>query len=322
MNIVFLSNSHLERQIFWRNLTPPLERTFAEQPDVRVVAPPGFGRATFRTDRPAWLDALRTVRSADAVFWVQLHLRPPLPLWGLAYVSPSAHRAMLMLDAWRPHLDDLARVVRTQRLSACYVLYTEALDVLRDRNPGLPFRWLPVGYNSDVFHDLDRERDIDFFWLGRRYDPLHDALETYCGERRLTYRVSRDVDDPETPAELNELIARSRYFVVTTPDLADPIRTGGFRPLTSRYLEGLAAGSRLLGVAPVDRERRHFLAPGALLECAADGSDLATVLAADEDGPDLEARRTAARDLVHARHTWADRAVELTEQLRGLVEPG
>jgi hypothetical protein len=226
-----------------------------------------------------------------------------------------------MIDAWRPHLDNLARVVRTQRLSSCFVLYTEAIDLLRERHPGLPFHWLPVGFNNDVFSDLGRHRDIDVFWMGRRHEPLHQAIQAYCAERQLVYRFSQDVNDPATTEELNELIARSRYFVVTTPDLSGALRTGGFRPLTARYLEGAAAGSSLLGVPPIARELEYFLPPGALVECRADGSDLGTVLDAAEADSGLDGRRIATRDAVREAHGWERRAELLVEHLKALDEP-
>jgi hypothetical protein len=53
---------------------------------------------------------------------------------------------------------------------------------------------------------------------------------------------------------------------VTPPDVSDPIRTGGFSPLTMCYPEVLSAGARLLGVRRASGEYEALLPRDAILE--------------------------------------------------------
>jgi glycosyltransferase involved in cell wall biosynthesis len=315
MNLVYLSNRLLEQRVWWRNVTPPFERAFGSMTDCTVVAPPPLRRATLRSDRPAWLAAIKTIRRADAVFWIQGHLLPPVPLWGLAYTQPLAVRSMMVLDSWPQHLDNLAAVVRRLHIHRCYFLYTEALPILRDRYPDHGFEWLPVAFNSDVFADLGLERDIYAFWLGRRHDALHEALARYCIERGLVYRYTTRGHDPATTAELREIAARSRYIVATPPDVNDVGRTGGYSPVTSRYLEAPGAGARPLGVAAHASEMAYYFEDGEFIQCAVDGSDLAEVLDAADAEPTWEATRIAVRDRVRREHTWHKRAEQIYDDL-------
>jgi hypothetical protein len=318
MNLVYLSNRLLETEVYWRNITPPLERAFGDMADTTVITPPPLRRATFRSDRPAWLSMIKTVRRADAVFWVQGHLKPPTPLWALAYVPPLAVRSTLVLDAWGQHLDNLAAVVDKLGIHRCYVLYTEALPSLSANHGALGFRWLPMAANSDVFTDLGHDRDIYAFWLGRRHDALHEALRRHCSERNLVYRFTTGGHDPATVEELQQIAARSRYIVATPPDVNDPVRTGGYSPLTSRYIEGPLAGARSMGVAAVRPEMDYFFEDGEFVACAEDGSDLSGVLDAADSDPKWEERRTAARDRFRQRHTWAVRALEIRDDLESM----
>jgi hypothetical protein len=153
--------------------------------------------------------------------------------------------------------------------------------------------------------------------MGRRYTPLHEALVAYCGTRGLTYRYRPD-GEYLSPDELGRLAGRARYFVVTPPDLNDAARTGGFSPLVMRYLEGLSAGARLLGVLPKSGEYQDLLPRAAILEVAPDGSDLEARLDADAGYREGWAAVEQARILVRSHHSWERRA----EQIRGRLACG
>ena len=100
---------------------------------------------------------------------------------------------------------------------------------------------------------------------------------------------------------------------MTPPNLSDAAHTGSYAPLTMRYLEGPAAGSRLLGVAPRRLELDAHLPAGALVEVRADGRDLADVLERVDAEPSFEVTRTAIRDYVRGGHSWIARATEIHE---------
>jgi hypothetical protein len=267
-----------------------------------------------------WFARARTVRRADAVFWAQLHLHPPFPVWALAYVRPLALRAVLAVDAFESVVRDLARLLDSQRVGIAFLSYREARDALLAQGSHLDARWLPLGFARSVFCDLGLERDIYAFWLGRRHPPIHEKLLSLCSHRGLVYRFSRTPHDPPTIPELQELAARARYFLVTPPDLSDTRRTGSFSPLTSRYLEGVGAGCRLLGVLPRSGEFEALLPRHAIVECSPDGSDLEEVLAAADADPEFEAKRLEAYEIAHREHGWERRARVIVDAMRSKLE--
>ena len=65
--------------------------------------------------------AIRTMRRADAVFWMQMSARPLAPVWALAYAKPTARRAAVTVDAWEPAVGKIAAVARAQRLSILFL---------------------------------------------------------------------------------------------------------------------------------------------------------------------------------------------------------
>jgi glycosyltransferase involved in cell wall biosynthesis len=199
-------------------------------------------------------------------------------------------------------------------LDPCFVAFREGCEELRRRFPSGRFEWLPFGIDTNVFRPGHGERDIFAFWMGRRYEPLHQALLAYCRERGLDYRFTRRSGELSTE-ELRDTVGRCRYFVVTPPDLDDSDRTGGFSPLVMRYLEGLAAGARLLGVLPTSGEYEDLLPREAILEVRPDGSDLARRLDEDVDNAAGWNAAALARDLVRREHSWSKRADQIHDRL-------
>jgi glycosyltransferase involved in cell wall biosynthesis len=202
-----------------------------------------------------------------------------------------------------------------QRLDPCFIAFREGCEQLKLRFPRGRFEWLPFGVDTEVFQPGDGERDIFAFWMGRRSSLLHDALLAYCEEHGLDYRYTRVPGEFRDLASLRALVGRCKYFVVTPPDIDDPARTGGFSPLVMRYLEGLAAGARLLGVRPRSGEFEDLIPRNALCEVKTDGSDLAEVLDVDRHNADAWRGVNRARDLVRAEHSWNRRAQQIFERL-------
>jgi hypothetical protein len=305
VKLVVLSARHLGEDFGFRNLSPPLEDALSSLPGATLVSPPPLRRGTLNASAPAWLRAIRTVRRADVVYWNQGAHYPKLQLWALAYTHPGARRVCVAMDLSQLVLDRLRHLIRVQRIALCFIHYREAVRAIKRTSPDSPVEWLPPGFSRTVFRDRGLARDIDALWIGRRHPPLHAALLRLSDETRYRYRYSHHGREPATSEEVSELVARTRYFVVTPPG---PERTGGFNPLSVRYLEGLGGGARLLGVLPGSGEFQDLLPMEAIVECAADGSDLAAVLAAADADPRWEQKRVAARDLVHELHGWEQRA--------------
>ena len=317
MRLVVISARDIDHGTYWRNIAPPLETALSSYPGSTLVVAPPFRRPTLRPERPAWLDAVRAMRRADAVFWLQLHFRPPGPVWALAYTRPLAKRAMMVVDSWPAIYLHLIAYAKAQRIAHCFVNFRSSVFALKTAAPNRHFEWLPFAVNDRVFVDRDLERDVYAFWVGRRFDPFHHALIEHCARRGLNYEYVEPPGYPMPLDELSNIASRSRYFITLPPDLGDPLRTGGLSPMSLRYLEGPAAGCRPLGARPNSDEIDVMLPSGSLVECAPDGSDLSEVLDAADADPSFDERRTAARDHVHAVHTWDRRADWIYARLQG-----
>jgi len=312
MRLAVLSNENLDPWINWTTLGPPLLRPLAQHRSASLVAPPPLGIGSLG----AWSGVLRQLWRADTLFWMQGSSRPEYPIWAATWLRGIVRRSAFVVDAWKPSLAKIGALAVAQRLNPCFVPFLEGCDTLRKRFPAGRFEWMPFGVDTANFDaPPGGKRDVFAYWMGRRHEPLHQALLSYCQRHGLEYRYTRRPGEFADPAELGRFIGRCRYFLVTPPDLDNPARTGGFSPFVMRYLEGLSAGARLLGVLPRSGEYELLLPRDAILEVAADGSDLAERLDADRSDPSVEVAVERARALVRFNHSWTRRAEQIHARL-------
>jgi hypothetical protein len=241
--------------------------------------------------------------------------RPELPIFIASLLRGRTRRSAFVVDAWGHLLTKIGTLAVLQRLDPCFVAFREGYEELRRRFPRGRFEWLPFGVDTRVFKAVPGERPVFAYWMGRRHEELHRAMLAYCESRGLTYRYTMRPGEFSDPSELGRLVGSSKYFLVAPPDLSDPTRTGGLSPFVMRYLEGLAAGARLVGVLPRSGEYERLLPLDAMLVVAPDGSDLAAKLDADRDNLAAQAAVERASIIVREKHSWEKRAEQIFDRL-------
>jgi len=309
MELGLLSNSSIDPSVYWTTLLPPLFSGLNQQPGVRTISPPPLAWERLGE----WRKVRSQVKDCDTLFWIQLGSRPPTAIHAGSYLNLRARRSNFVLDAWKNSLTKIGIVATIERLNPCFVAYREAKDELERRFPLAKFVWLPFGAHTDTFYPRKEEKSVFAFWMGRRHEPLHRALLAYCEARGLTYVYSND--GRFTTEELGRLTSSAQYFVATPPDLDNAERTGGFSPLVMRYFEGLAAGTRLLGVLPRSGEYESILPTDAFCQVSADGSDLAERLDEDRSNPNNQRAVDAASEFVREHHSWRRRGEQVFNHL-------
>lgn len=311
MQLALLSNERLGVWVNWSLLGPPLLYPLSKLGNASLIAPLPLAAANWRD----WLTTFKTIRHADTLFWIQGSARPELPISVASMAGLTARKSAFVVDAWKGPLTKIGILAVAQRLDPCFVAFREGCEELSRRFPSGRFEWMPFGCDTDIFKPTTGERDVFAYWMGRRYEPLHQAMLRYCEERNLTYRYTQQGGEFKNPADLGALVGRCQYFFATPPDLDNPVRTGGFSPFVMRYFEGLSAGARLLGVLPRSGEYDALLPRDAMLEVAPDGSDLAEKLDADRFDRNAAIAVGKASALVRKHHSWARRAEQIHDRL-------
>jgi len=305
-----LSNEKLARNINWTLLSDPLYTAIERITDTVRLAPPKLAPGTARD----WLAATQAARSCDALFSMSGSWRTEGELLALSRLAGNPHRSTFYVDPWQQELPKIRRGARWFGIDLGFLPYREAFDSLSAAKPGR-YQWLPFAADIAVFRDQGLPRDIDILWMGRRHEPLHRAMLAYADTHGLTYKYRENTGIIADPAELGRLAARARYFACTPSDFGGHRDTGGFSPLIMRYLEGLAAGCRLVGILPRSGEFEALLPRGSMMEVAPDGSDFAARFAADSASDHWRGDVVQAAQIVRRNHSWDARARTIVETL-------
>jgi hypothetical protein len=309
MELGLLSNMRVNSQPYWHAYVPPLFSAIASnRSNVRIVEPPPVAWA----QRTAWKSVRSQVKACDTLFWLQLATRPATEIHLASLSRLSARRSNFVIDAWKPMLTKIGVMATIERLNPCFVAYLEATTELKRRFPLGRFVWLPLAVRTEIFYPRKDPKPNFAFYMGRRHEPLHQALIKYCEARGLKYHYS---DKFLYGEELGRATSSAQYFVVSPREIVDPKTKTSFSPLPMRYFEGLAAGTRLLGPLPESREYEMLLPTDALCEVSLDGSDLAERLDRDRENPDNLRAVDAAAALVREHHSWRRRAQQIYSYL-------
>ena len=230
-----------------------------------------------------------------------------------SYLNLRARRSNYVLDAWKPSLTKIGIVATLERLDPCFVAYREARDEL-----DADFRWrnlsgcrlAPTPTLSTLAKS--RNRSSPSGWAAGT--SLCIAPSWRIANRAACVTSIRTTAD-SAPRKLGRLTSSAQYFVATPPDLDNTRRTGGFSPLVMRYFEGLAAGTRLLGVLPRSGEYEAILPTDAFCQVSPDGSDLAQRLDEDRSNPNNQRAVDAAGEFVREHHSWRRRGEQVFDHL-------
>jgi Glycosyl transferases group 1 len=186
-----------------------------------------------------------------------------------------------------------------------------------------PCHWLPRAVDALRFTPFPDppDRVIDVYSIGRRREGIHREMLSAAERRGLFYVHDTVMDGAKVEVSdyrqhrdhFANMAKRSRYFVVAPGKMDALSETQGQVEVGSRYYEGAAAGTVMIGEAPdCDAYKDLFGWSEAVIEIRRDGSDLASVLddlASDPERVTGISRRNAAEAL--RRHDWVYRWIEM-----------
>jgi hypothetical protein len=186
-----------------------------------------------------------------------------------------------------------------------------------------PCHWLPRAVDALRFtpYPDPPDRVIDVYSIGRRREGIHREMLRTAEQSGLFYVHETTMDGARTEVSdhrqhrnhFANMAKRSRYFTVAPGKMDALAETQGQVEVGSRYYEGAAAGTVMIGeAADCEAYRELFGWQDAVIDIRRDGSDLASVLgklAADPERVTAIGRRNAAEAL--RRHDWVYRWIEM-----------
>jgi hypothetical protein len=187
---------------------------------------------------------------------------------------------------------------------------------------GRPCSYLPPGVDAIKFcpYPAVPERSVDISYIGRRSPITHQALLSLAEQGVYNYYYDTVMGDyfyVSNPSEHRTLLAnqlkRSRYFVANRANVNQPEKTGGKQEIGYRFMEGVAAGTVMIGEPPTTEIfKTHFDWDNAVIKVPFDSPNIGEILQELDAQPQYleEIRRN---NVVNAllRHDWLYRWQEI-----------
>ncbi|RYE23679.1 MAG: hypothetical protein EOP45_06630 [Sphingobacteriaceae bacterium] len=193
--------------------------------------------------------------------------------------STSVQAVPIMVDFWKhTNLPEFYHTYRDCKL--VLVSSLEAFHFLKENNCPLPIEHLGLSLSDRyrLLPEVTYQKEYDILLAGRlnirTNQRLRDYLEAYVQKYPETeYLYQQEVDGEyyyvsnkrgtigkfQTREDYMRLLRASRISFYSTPGLdGGEKRTGGFNPVTPRYLELLSAQCLLLGRYPDNEETRYY----------------------------------------------------------------
>lgn len=229
------------------------------------------GQRYDRISKPALprkiLNRLNGYQLADLFFkpkdqYLAFHIGPPGSY--SFYTRPDV--VPVIIDFWK--YEDLSRFEKIFRLSPVVLITSyEVFLYLKEKKVNLPLEHLALSL-PDRFYNKTQGgiRDIDMIQIGRRNAFLDSCMSRFLETHPDTHyvRAERTGDDYriisnkhgdmgifEDRASFINLLRRAKISLVSAPGMDEgDKRTGGFSPVTPRFLESAASGCWLIGAYP------------------------------------------------------------------------
>ncbi len=195
-------------------------------------------------------------------YYVAFHIGPP----GTYSFHSRNNVIPIIIDFWK--YENLQRLQSVFKISKyLFVTSREVFDYLKEEGVKLNVKLLSLSLPDKYVGMPDLPtRDIDVIQIGRSNATFNEYMNKLQKEHPDLHYVFAERIEGEVQIISNKhlrmglfkkredfisLLRRSKISLVSAPGLdEDRIRTGGFSPVTPRFLESAACGCKLIGIYP------------------------------------------------------------------------
>ncbi len=152
------------------------------------------------------------------------------------------------IDCWPKDWDRWEALLRRSGVRIAMFSARGSAEEMARRIPGLRTFWVPEFVDPGLYRSSMAlaDRAVDLMVMGRRYEPFDDAIAADGRTAPLHQAAPAGVPHPE----LRALMGQSKMLVCFPRTMTHPEKAGGLETMTLRYLEAIAAGCVVVGVAP------------------------------------------------------------------------
>jgi hypothetical protein len=197
-------------------------------------------------------------------YFLAFHIGPP----GVYSFHSRKDVIPLIIDFWKT--EDLQRFESIFSLNRYVGISSrEVYEFLMSKNLKLNLQHVPLSLPDRMFalrQKITTKRNFDIVQFGRQNRNLEGYMKALLAEfPEINYVYAQRVNNRlemvstingklgsfDSRSEFLDLLRNTKICLLSAPGLDDDkVRTGGFSPVTPRFLEGAACGCHLVGIFP------------------------------------------------------------------------
>ena len=222
------------------------------------------GASAGRLGATQWWKSVRSqIKPCDTLFWLQLSARPVAEIHLASLNRLGARRANFVIDAWKPVVSKIGIAATIERLDPLHRLSGSHDGTQAAFRAGEIRVAAPRGQHGYFLPPQGEEDELRLLY-GPSPRTFASGAPEILRSAGLKYFHS---DRFLFGEELGRAASSAQYFVVSPREVIDPKTKTAYSPLSPRYFEGLAAGTRLLGPPPQAANTRRFCRPTPCVKC-------------------------------------------------------
>ncbi|AFZ03441.1 glycosyltransferase [Calothrix sp. PCC 6303] len=231
----------------------------------------------------------------------------------------KCHKAVLWIDEiWIKELEDKKTRNCLKLLKNFDYVFTTQSETAKVMEHVIERPCLSLPYGIDAIKSCPNfnqsKRNIDIYSIGRRSPITHQSLLELAENQNLLYihdtlKGLQMINYKEHRLLYRNLIKRSRYFIANKAKFDTQNQTGGQEELGSRFFEGAAGGSVMIGIRPqCEAFTTNFDWDDSLIDISYDTANIGDIIT-DLDSQPLRLERIRNNNIANSllRHDWVYR---------------
>jgi hypothetical protein len=221
-------------------------------------------------------------------------------------------KILWMYDSWEPLFPRIKKTIDGFKINMLLTGSKQSADYFNNLNiKNFTAHWIPEAVDIDNYRFIDyRDRKIDVLQLGRKWNELHENIQSIENEFGISYvfeKIKGEVIFKDREDFINGL-ANSKISICIPTIITHPDKTGSISTMTNRYLQSMASKCLVLGKLPYDMQYLFDYNPVVEIDTHNPIAQIESILKNfDSYIPLIEKNY----ETVSTRHTWKNRVEEL-----------
>lgn len=220
--------------------------------------------------------------------------------------------SVYLFDAWPATFPFFEYFFHKMRFRNVFLSSKSAAMYFNDRIAWTKFHWVPEGIDVNSYSFVDYSgKDIDILQFGRKYEKVHQDIESRNG--RFSYLYQKGGDKLfVTNAEFKQALARTKISLCFPATVTHPEKAGGISTMTARYLQSMASKCLVVGIMPDEMKELFDYMPMIEIDLANPYKHLEDILEHYENYRGLIEKNY---QYIRTCHSWANRWQAMKEEI-------